>query len=164
MDAESFKKQFLPCYAKLYRIAVRLLDNTYDAEDIVQEAYLKLWNKRDELKDIKNPESFCVTVIKNLCFDHLRNSKSYTNSFEDINNEPSKLSVAKEIEDKDEMGYIHNLIGNLPPQQKKVMQLRHVSECSLEEIEYITGLTPVNIRSILSRARKKIREHFEKVI
>ena len=51
MDAASFKQQFLPCHAKLYRVAFRLMGNVQDAEDMVQEAYLKLWNKRDELSD-----------------------------------------------------------------------------------------------------------------
>ena len=46
MDAESFKKEFLPYHRKLYRVAYRLLENSADAEDIVQEAYLKLWDKR----------------------------------------------------------------------------------------------------------------------
>ena len=43
MDAESFKKEFLPYHRKLYCIAYRLLENAADAEDLVQEAYLKLW-------------------------------------------------------------------------------------------------------------------------
>ena len=45
MDAASFKQQFLPCHAKLYRVAFRLMGNVQDAEDMVQEAYLKLWKK-----------------------------------------------------------------------------------------------------------------------
>ena len=51
MDAASFKQQFLPCHAKLYRVAFRLMGNVQDAEDMVQEAYLKLWKKRDELPE-----------------------------------------------------------------------------------------------------------------
>ena len=72
MDAESFKKEFLPFHRKLYHIAFRLLENEADAEDLVQEAYLKLWDKRDGLAIISNPEAFSVTLIKNMCFDMLR--------------------------------------------------------------------------------------------
>lgn len=64
MDSECFKQQYLPWHEKLYRIAFRLLGNAYDAEDMVQEAYLKLWNKRDELAEIKNPESYSVVIIR----------------------------------------------------------------------------------------------------
>ena len=54
MDTAEFKKQFLPYHRKLYRVAFRLTGNPQDAEDMVQEAYLKLWNKRDELADVLN--------------------------------------------------------------------------------------------------------------
>ena len=47
MDAAEFKQQFLPYHRKLYRTAFRLTENPQEAEDMVQEAYLKLWNKRD---------------------------------------------------------------------------------------------------------------------
>ena len=69
MDAAEFKQQFLPCHQKLYRTAYRLMGNSRDAEDMVQEAYLKLWNKRNELTEILNPEAYCVVFIKNLCYD-----------------------------------------------------------------------------------------------
>ena len=75
MDAAEFKQQFLPYHRKLYRVAFRLTGNPQDAEDMVQEAYLKLWNKRDELADVLNTEAYCVTLIKNLCYDVLRRSQ-----------------------------------------------------------------------------------------
>lgn len=61
MDTAEFKQQFLPYHRKLYRVAFRLTGNPQDAEDMVQEAYLKLWNKRDELADVLNTEAYCVT-------------------------------------------------------------------------------------------------------
>ena len=69
MDAASFKQQFLPCHAKLYRVAFRLMGNVQDAEDMVQEAYLKLWKKRDELSEVATirktvPASACGTEQK----------------------------------------------------------------------------------------------------
>ena len=54
MDAAEFKQQFLPYHRKLYRTAFRLTENHQEAEDMVQEAYLKLWNKRDELAGVLN--------------------------------------------------------------------------------------------------------------
>lgn len=75
MDAESFKKEFLPYHHKLYCVAYRLLENAADAEDLVQEAYLKLWDKREGLTVISNPEAFSVTLVKNMCLDLLRSGK-----------------------------------------------------------------------------------------
>lgn len=163
MDAECFKQQYLPCHEKLYRIAFRLLGNACDAEDIVQEAYLKLWNKRDELAEVKNPESYSVVILKNLCFDFLRSGKDNIDDRAPENlNIASEISVAAEIEIKDELNRLKKIIARLPRQQQQVMILRHVNDCSMEEIEKATGLNAINIRVILSRTRKKIREQFNR--
>lgn len=164
MDAECFKQQFLPFHAKLYRIAFRLLGNTCDAEDIVQEAYLKLWNKREELEDVKNAEAYSVGLLKNICFDYLRCVKDNMDSrTPDELNMASETSLIREIETRDELDCVKELISLLPLQQQKVMMLRHAGGCSMEDIERATGLNAVNIRVLLSRARKKIREQFDKV-
>ena len=57
MDAEEFKRRFLPLHIRLYRTAFRLMGNTMDAEDMVQEAYLKLWERRDALEHVANLET-----------------------------------------------------------------------------------------------------------
>ena len=62
MDVENFKRLFLPLHPKLFRIAYALVENKADAEDILQDAYYKLWSRRNELTDIQNPEAFCVTI------------------------------------------------------------------------------------------------------
>lgn len=138
-----------------------MMGNAQDAEDLVQEAYLKLWNKRNELTEIDNTEAYCVTLIKNLCYDVLR-----ANRIEEDRRQPeelskeSEISLVKQIELRDEAEQIYKLIHILPEQQRKVMLLRDVRECSFEEIERITGLNTINIRVLLSRARKRIREQF----
>lgn len=166
MDAADFKLQFLPCHPKLYRVAFRLMGNARDAEDMVQEAYLKLWNKRNELSGIANTEAYCVTLVKNLCYDVLRRVQP-----EDAGRTPEELnlstdtdSIAREVEQRDEANQVKRLIGQLPEQQRRVILLRDVNECSFEEIEQVTGLNAVNIRVLLSRARKKIREQFNEIM
>ena len=151
MDAESFKKEFLPFHRKLYHIAFRLLENEADAEDLVQEAYLKLWDKRDGLAIISNPEAFSVTLIKNMCFDMLRSGKYVANKQTIELKDFQRSCPSDDLEIKDDS------------RQVKAIILRDVKECSFEEIEHITGLNAINIRVLLSRARKKIREQFNKL-
>ena len=76
VTAEDFKRRFLPFHPKLYRIAFALVGNSDDAEDILQEAYSKLWMKREELEVVQNPEAFCVTLIKNVCLDYRREPRA----------------------------------------------------------------------------------------
>lgn len=163
MDAETFKREYLPFHRKLYFIAYQLLENEPDAEDLVQEAYLKLWDKRDGLVAINNPEAFSVTLVKNMCFDILRSGK-YVLSKQAV--ELTMLADTTEtdnLEVKDEVRQVRQLISCLPEQQQKVITLKDVRGCSYEEIERLTGLSSINIRVLLSRARKKIREQFNKL-
>ena len=162
MDANDFKRKFLPYHRKLYRAAFHLMENAQDAEDMVQEAYLKLWKRRDELPtDIANLEAYCVTLVKHVCHDALRlaHLKEDGRPPEDLPIAGS-TNVAHEVELKDEASQVMTLIGQLPDQQRQIMQMRDVEDLPYEEIEKATGLTSVNIRVLLSRARKKIREQF----
>ena len=124
MDAAEFKQQFLPYHRKLYRTAFRLTENPQEAEDMVQEAYLKLWNKRDELADVLNTEAYCVTLIKNLCYDVLRRSQPDEDGRppEELNL-PTDTNIAREVEQRDEVNQVRRLIGRLPEQQKRVILL-----------------------------------------
>ena len=166
MDANDFKRKFLIHHRRLYRTAFHLMGNAQDAEDMVQEAYLRLWKRRAELPtDILNTEAYCVTLVKNICYDALRLSH-----LEEDGRPPEELSIAtesnvmKEVEQKDEVKHVMKLINRLPDQQKRVMLMRDVDERPYEEIEQTTGLSAVNIRVLLSRARKKIREQFKEII
>ena len=166
MDASDFKQKFLPHHRKLYRSAFHLLGNAQDAEDMVQEAYLKLWQRRNELPpDITNLEAYCVTLVKHLCYDKQRISQ-----LDEDERTPEELTlteksnVAHEVELKDEANQVMKLIDQLPDQQKQIMQMRDVEDRTYEEIEKVTGLTSINIRVLLSRARKKIREQFLEIM
>lgn len=117
MDAESFKREFLPYHRKLYLVACKLLENAADAEDLVQEAYLKLWDKREGLALISNPEAFSVTLVKNMCFDLLR-SKKYMQNKQNI-----ELRAVHDVqqddnwEEREQVRQVKQLIARLPEQQ-----------------------------------------------
>ena len=114
MDAESFKRMFLPCHAKLYGVACRLLENAEDAEDLIQEAYLKLWSKREELTLISNPEAFAVTLVKNMCFDLLRSGKYLSDRQHLPLTEAQNALPADGRDAKDDAQLVRMLIARLP--------------------------------------------------
>ncbi len=164
MDVESFKRLFLPLHPKLFRIAYALVENKSDAEDILQDAYYKLWSRRNELADVRNPEAFCVTLVKNLCLDFLRSPRAgrHDEDVTEVVTLSTDSSPDKELEMQDKVEQVRHLINRLPENQRQVLRLRGIEDCSIDEIEQITGLSAVNIRVLLSRARKIIREQFEK--
>jgi RNA polymerase sigma-70 factor (ECF subfamily) len=161
MDAENFKKVFLPYHVKLYRIAYRFLENQADAEDIVQETYIKLWQKRDELESLINPESFAVTLLKNSCLDILKKVKPEISRIYEMNI-PAIDSLSVQVENRDKLDHIQVIMNQLPVQQKQIIQLKIWDNLPDEEIEKQTGLKKGHIKVIVSRAKKTIKEQYQK--
>ena len=160
MDAERFKRQFLPFHAKLFRIAYVLVESKEDAEDILQDVYFKLWTKRDALESIQTPEAFCITLVKNACLDFMRSARHSRDTVDacEANALADETTPAEKMEMQDEIRQVQQLINRLPENQKRVLRLRSMEDCTMDEIEQITGLTAVNIRVLLARARKTLRE------
>ncbi|MBO5084508.1 MAG: sigma-70 family RNA polymerase sigma factor [Bacteroidaceae bacterium] len=164
MPASLFKQLLLPLYPRLQHVALRMLGNVEDAEDMVQEVYMKLWGKREELPDVQNMEAYCVALTKNMCIDRLRLAEVDRVDVDDV---PLSLAaaddVASQLERQDAVEQVKLIIETLPEKQQQVVTLRDIRDCTFEEIEEQTGLTAVNVRALLSRARKTIRERFKRV-
>ncbi|HHV85213.1 MAG TPA: RNA polymerase subunit sigma-70, partial [Petrimonas sp.] len=69
MSNDEFKKRFLSFHPLIYRISYSILENRDDADDVAQEVYIKLWEQRSNLENIRNDEAFVVTMTKNLSID-----------------------------------------------------------------------------------------------
>ena len=162
MQASDFKQLFLPCHRKLFSVAYRLMSNAQAAEDMVQETFLKLWMQRDKIEKVDNPEAYSITVLRRIFYDKMR-----AGHLQEVDKDVGSLQVSssqnisKQLEEADEYQRIRLLITHLPEPQARIMLMRDIEDRSFDEISIETGLTEVNIRSILSRARKKIREQIK---
>lgn len=165
MDASQFKQCFLPCHEQLFRMAWRLTGNMQAAEDLVQETFLKLWVKRDELATVDSYEGFSVTILKHLFYDELRKHRLQTTpqALEQLQI-PHPDDTAGVFEEEDSERFIINLIRQLPKKQQQVMLLRDVEGLDYQEIEKLTGQKVVHIRVLLSRARKQIRQQLKEMM
>ena len=162
MQASDFKQLFLPCHRKLFSVAYRLMSNAQAAEDMVQETFLKLWMQRDKIEKVDNPEAYSITVLRRIFYDKMR-ARHLQEVDKDVGSlqVSSSQNISKQLEEADEYQRVRQLIPHLPEPQARIMLMRDIEERSFEEISIETGLTEVNIRSILSRARKKIREQIK---
>ena len=162
MQASDFKQLFLPCHRKLFSVAYRLMSNAQAAEDMVQETFLKLWMQRDKIEKVDNPEAYSITVLRRIFYDKMR-----AGHLQEVDKDVGSLQVSssqnisKQLEEADEYQRVRLLITHLPEPQARIMLMRDIEDRSYDEISIETGLTEVNIRSILSRARKKIREQIK---
>ena len=159
MDSSAFKRLLLPHYRRMYATAITILRNSDDASDAVQEAFTRLWEKRDDLPNIDTPEAYCVTTIKRICIDRIRKNALPIN---EVTEDTLLISDDSDIQadNRESIQLVTLLMSKLPEQQRQVLQLRAFNDCSFEEIESITGLTGVNVRTLLSRARRRMRELF----
>ena len=113
-------------------------------------------------KNVNTRKRSAVTLVKNMCFDLLRSGK-YVLSRQTVElTAVQDISQADNLEVRDEVRQVKDIIAHLPEQQQRIVNLRDVKGCSYEEIEQVTGLNSTNIRVLLSRARKRIREEFNK--
>ena len=162
MNQKAFLQLVMPMKDKVFRLAKRLLISHDEAEDATQELYLKLWSNREQLGTYKNIEAFAMVMTKNYCLDRLKSKQAGNLTLVHSNFRGSEEDVHKKLELKDEVSLVHQLIADLPEQQRMVIQLRDIEQYEYDEIERILDMNPTAIRVNLSRARKTIREEMIK--
>ncbi len=158
MTAEEFKSRLLPARNKLFRFALSFLSNREEAEDAVQEVYLKMWKMRDDLGKYKSPEALMVTITRNHCLDKLKTKKNKAFTLNAGRDETPGENTHDQVEQTDMVSKVKQIIRHLPEQQKTIVHLRDVEGYAFEEITEITGYDLNYIRVNLSRGRKKIKE------
>jgi len=159
MNLETFKLKVLPLEGRIYGLSLRLLANKEDARDVVQDIFVKLWNKRTILEEYRSLAAFSLTVTRNHCLDLLKAKK--TQSLEEVRQEfenPEDPNPQTLLERKDALTRVQSIFSELPEIQKTIVHLRDIEGYSYDEVAEITGMTINNVRVILSRARKRIRE------
>jgi RNA polymerase sigma factor (sigma-70 family) len=162
MDINRFKQEVLPLKNKLYRFASRLLDDADEAQDALQEVFIKLWNHRDTLDTLNSLEAFAMKVTKNHCLDRIkaRRTVSLEQTGSLLFKADERVEIETNLEMKDAAAKIIELIAGLPEQQRMIIQMRDIEGYEFEEIEEILEINMNTIRVNLSRARKKIKEMY----
>lgn len=162
MKQSEFLNTVTPFKDKVFRLAKRLLVSTEEAEDATQELYFKLWKNKEKLKNYKSVEAFAMTMTKNYCFDRLKSKQASNLTLIHSNYKEKDTPLDRRMELNDSVRKVHELIENLPEQQKIIIQLRDIEQYEFDEIAKMLDLKPTAIRVSLSRARKTIREQLIK--
>ena len=163
MNPEEFKIQVLPLKYKLYRLSLRLLGRVEEAEDSVQDAMVKLWNRREELNNYSSIEAFAMTITKNLCLDRIRSKAFQTQRLSDQQVMAVKQNPEELLEKADFTVFVRKIIESLPEQQKAIMHMRDIEGMEYDQIAEVMELNVNAVRVNLSRARKKVRDTILKI-
>ena len=163
----SFHTDILPLKNELYRMALRITMNAADAEDIVQETMMKVWNRRDQWNQIESIEAFCLTICRNLSLDKVRRMDNQTQTL-DAAYDPKDQGVASNPEEQaiqsDRVRLVRQMISQLPEKQRSCMQLRDMEGKSYKDIATVLDITEEQVKVNIFRARQTIREKFKKFL
>lgn len=163
MTREEFKTKFLPLSDGLYRIAYHYLEDVSDAQDAVQDVFIKLWKSQDKLDSVKNPEAYSYTLIKNTCIDRLRRARKTVQPGE-LEERSDDDPPDKELSDKEALRKALACIKELPEKQREIVRLRIFEEMEYDEIADKLGISEINTRVQLSLARKAIKSRMRNEI
>ncbi len=153
----------------IYITALRITADEDDARDIVQETFIKVWEKRKSIKGTNSISSYIVRIAINKCYDLLRRRKSrfemngveYTSV---INMLADSNSADYKLNNEEAISILNALVKRLSPRQRIVFTMVELEELSHDEVAEITGMSKTSIKSNLSHARKKMEGSLKKYL
>lgn len=164
MDTVQFSRTWLPLASRFYQVAFYILEDAAGAEDAVQDLYIRLWSGRDKLENILRPEAYGVTVLKHICLDRIRHAAVIGPAapLEGLAIADPEPPPDQGLSDRETLQRLKQRITQLPESQRKVLQMRIFEGLSYDEIAARTGLSGLHLRVLLSKARKTLKNQWEK--
>jgi len=161
----SFELLLEPYRQGLLSMAYRLTGNLEEAKEVCQEALIKVYRHLSRFKKGRSFKSWIYRITVNSAYDSLRKKKKYEDLVESqkkvglsAGHDPERQLMNTEIKAK-----IETCLKDLSPKEKATFLLRDGEGFSIQEASEILKCSSISIRTHLSRARKKIREQFEKI-
>ena len=154
MNDNQYKIEFSRLRPKLINVARKILNDDDDAEDAVQDAMLRIWQLREQLKP--PIESFAFILVRNICISIQRRRPCFT----DI--EEVQINIPMEEDERRRLEQTMEIVEKLPDKQQTILRLRHMEGMEMSEIAALLCTTETAVRKSLSRARQSVRDMFRK--
>jgi RNA polymerase sigma-70 factor (ECF subfamily) len=161
----SFRNDVLPMKNQLYRLALRITLNSAEAEDIVQETLIKVWNNRETWEEIESIEAFCYTICRNLSLDSLKKHDNQNSQLDDTGGDApdSAYNPYEDIIHKDKMNVVKRIVDELPEKQRSCMQLRDFEGKAYKDIANVLDITEEQVKVNIYRARQAVKQKFQEI-
>ncbi len=165
MKEVNFLNDVLPLKDKLFRLAWRITLDKAEAEDIVQDTLIKVWNHREEWSDIQNPEAYSITICRNLALD--RSKKAIASNLQldeerDESQDPH-LPPDEQLHQAQRLELVKEAMDRLPELQRTIMELRDIEGKTYLEIAEALNISESQTKVYLHRARLKIKTQIENI-
>lgn len=164
MTRSEFNDLILKISRKMYGYSYHMLKNQEEAEDAVQEVFIRLWKMNAKLDHYKSPEALAMKMTRNHCIDLLRKTKRISDKNLEITKSyhSDEPSPHEQIENRESYNLIMSVLDKMPENYRELICLRDIEGFSYEEMTVITDQNINALRVILSRARKLLREEYQK--
>lgn len=152
-------------FMAMFNASFRIVNDSQEAEDIMQESFLKAFQNLDQYKGDVSFGSWLKKIVINQSLDHLRKQKLLFDTLESLNNDSYSTDQEDEYTEDEtlfEVGKIRNEIGNLPQGYRIVLSLYLLEGYDHDEIAEILGISSSTSRSQFARARKRLLENLKK--
>lgn len=171
LDGEIMEKDFQRLYSdnylKLVRQATFLLGDVSAAEDLAQEAFIRL--HRTNLTNVENPQAWLAKVINNLCYDYMRSEGSRRRREEKFFQPEYQASVSftssaeNLVMDMEEIRLVKQALLKLQPRDRLVLLMRF-SGYGYDEIAATTEMNKSSVGTILARARERFKRSYQEIL
>ena len=157
-----FEAELLPFLEDLYPFALSLTNNHEDAEDLVQETFLKAYNNIEKYKPGTNAKAWLFTIMRNMYINEYKKKKKLPNHKEIQENTIDILEDSKlKKEDPELKKTINNSLMSLSEDFRMIVYLVDIEGLKYNEVSEIMGIPVGTVRSRLHRARAKLRKKLE---
>lgn len=165
MKKISFRNDVLPLKNMLYRLALRITLNSAEAEDIVQDTLIKVWNRREQWDSIESIEAYSLTVCRNLSLDRTRKMANLAQSIEEVGADrpDGTQNPYERAVQGDRIRLVRSIVDSLPEKQRSCVQLRDFEGKPYKEIAAILGITEEQVKVNIFRARQTIKTRFQEL-
>jgi RNA polymerase sigma-70 factor (ECF subfamily) len=160
-DQEAYRCLFDRYWERIYAAALALSKSPEISEDITQDVFTMIWEKRATLPAISNLEGFLFISARNLIYDRLRKINVQENYLRYLRNyfDESHREEEAYIYSRDILQQVQKAMGLLSPQQQKAFRLSRLEGLSHEEIAVVMGVSKVTVKSYIVQALAALRKY-----
>jgi RNA polymerase sigma-70 factor (family 1) len=158
-NEEAFAELYNRYWKRIYTMALTYTKSPEAAQDIVQDVFLKIWIKKENLLQVREFKPFLFVTARNLIISSLRNQVFYVTLDPEEGIEEDTLLPEKQLSYKESLDLLHKAIELLPPQQQRAYQLSRNEGMRYEDIAQEMGISPLTVRTHITKALSFIRKY-----
>lgn len=160
-DEAAFRRLFNLYVPKFLPAVQHLTKNTAVTEDVLQEAFLKVWLNRDKLPEVEHPRAWLLKIVYYQCFSFLRRQAVHEKAMGIMAEKPESSSMEDDMAFNTLMRTVSEAVQQLPPQAKRIYLLSREGGLKIAEIAEQLNISPNTVKNSLVRSLQSIRQYIE---